>query len=261
MSPLHTNDERLSSRGSTSALPLTCQGPTGHFNDPTAICESGARKQDTAYEQSQCHGGIGNQDQSATTQQTTGDYGVRVLRLLEAPASQNSRPTKAETINTSAQTDNAENFYVSREILLAYMIAVVQNTQAYHFGQMSVLFQTVQNKAALETPSRAEEFTKNHFNLKLLTDKENCKGPLDATTNKRKASLDATPINPTQETIPKVVESSHSTPNQRPQLTGTVPLLVNLRRGLATAYLRVTRVMTLGVAILIMVTLSNRRRT
>ena len=213
MSPLHTNDERLPSRGSTSASPPACQGPTGPFNDPTAIRESGARKQDTAYEQSQCYGGIGNQDQSATTQRTTGDYGIRVPRLSEAPASQNSGPTKAETINTSAQTDNVENFYVSRETLLAYTIAVVQNTQAYHFGQMSALFQTAQNKAVLETSSRAEEFTKDHFNLKLLTDKENCKGPLDATNDKRKASLDATPTNPTQETIPKVVESSHSVPN------------------------------------------------
>ena len=88
---------------------------------------------------------------------------------------------------------------------------------------MSVLFQTAQNKAALETPSRAEEFTNDHFNIKLLTNKENCKGPLNTTTNKRKASLDATPTNPTQETIPKVVESSHSAPNQRPQPTGTVP--------------------------------------
>ena len=47
MSPLHTNDERLPSRGSTGASSLTCQGSTSPFNDPTAICELGARKQDT----------------------------------------------------------------------------------------------------------------------------------------------------------------------------------------------------------------------
>ena len=161
----------------------------------------------------------------------TRDNGARIQRFPEATASQNSGPTKTETIDTSAQMDDTEHFYICKETILAYTIVVVQNTQAYHFGQMSVVFQTAQNKAALEMPSRAEEFTNEHFNIKLLTDKENYKGPLNAPANKRKASLDTTPTNPTQETIPKVVEPSDSTPNQKPQPTGTVPLTCRPKKG------------------------------
>ena len=138
-------------------------------------------------------------------------------------ASPNPGFTKTETVDTGAQTDDTEHFYVSKDNILAYTIAVVQNTQAYHFGQMSVVFQTAQNKAALETPSRAEEFINEHFNIKLLTDKENYTGPPNAQAHKRKASMDTTPTSPTQETVPKVVEPSNSTPNQKSQPTGTVP--------------------------------------
>ena len=223
MPSLHANDERLSGRGSTGASSLTCQGSASSFDVPTRICEPGAGKQNTMNEQSQCHGRTGIQDKPTTTQPTTRDNAARIQRFSEATASQNSGPTKTEAVDTGTQTDNTEHFYISKETILAYTIAVVQNTQAYHFGQMSVVFQTAQNKAVLEMPSRAEEFTNEHFNIKLLTDKENYKGPLNAQAHKRKASLDATPTNPTQETIPKVVEPSDSVPNQKSQPTGTVP--------------------------------------
>ena len=223
MPSLRANDERLSSRGSTGASPLTCQGSASSFDVPTRICQQGTGKQNTTNEQSQCHGRTGIQDEPTTTQPTTRNNAARIQRFSEATASPNPGSTKTETVDTGAQTDNTEHFYVSKETILAYTIAVVQNTQAYHFGQMSVVFQTAQNKAALETPSRAEEFTNEHFNIKLLTDKENYTGPPNAQAHKRKASVDATPTNPTQETIPKVVEPSDSMPNQKSQPTGTVP--------------------------------------
>ena len=223
MPSLCANDERLSGRGSTGASSFTCDRSASSFDVATRICEPGAGKQNSTNEQSQCHGRTGIQDEPTTTQPMTRDNAARTQRFSEATASQNSGPTKTETVDTGAQTDDTEHFYVSKKTILAYMIAVVQNTQAYHFGQMSVVFQTAQNKAALETPSSAEEFTNEHFNIQLLTDKENYKGPLNAQANKRKASLDATPTNPTQETIPKVVEPSDSAPNQKPQPTGTVP--------------------------------------
>ena len=153
----------------------------------------------------------------------TRNNAARIQRFSEATASPNPGSTKTETVDTGAQTDDTENFYVSKDNILAYTIAVVQNTQAYRFGQMSVVFQTAQNKSALETPSRAEELLNEHFNIRLLTDKENYTGPPNAQAHKTKASMDTTPTNPTQETVPKVVEPSNSTPNQKLQPTGTVP--------------------------------------
>ena len=223
MPSLYANDERLSGRGSTGTSPLACQGSASSFDVSARICEQGAGKQNSTNEQSQCHGRTGIQDEPTTTQPMTRDNAARIQRFSEATASPNSGPTKTETVDTGSQMDDSEHFYISKDTILAYTIAVVQNTQAYHFGQMSVVFQTAQNKATLETPSRAEEFTNEHFNIQLLTDKENYKGPLNAQANKRKASQDATPTNPTQETIPKVVEPSDSVPSQKPQPTGTVP--------------------------------------
>ena len=182
MPSLSANDERLSSRGSTGASPLTCQGSASSFDVSAGICQQGTGQSNTMNEQSPCHGRTGIQDQPTTTQPMTRNNAARIQRFSEATASSNPGSTKTETVDTRAQTDNTEHFYVSKDTILAYTIAVVQNTQAYHFGQMSVVFQTAQNKAALETPSRAEEFTNEHFNIRLLTDKENhtateCPGP------------------------------------------------------------------------------------
>ena len=86
MPSLHANDERLPGRGSTGASSLTCQGSASSFDDPTAICESRAGKQNTTNEQSQCQGRTGIQDESTTTQRTTRDNGARIQRFSEATA-------------------------------------------------------------------------------------------------------------------------------------------------------------------------------
>ena len=223
MPSLHANDERLSSRGSTGASPLTCQRSASSCDVSAGISQQGTGQSNTTNEQSPGHGRTGIQDKPPTTQPTTRNNAARIQRFSEATASPNPGSTKTETVDTEAQTEDTEHFYVSKDTILAYTIAVVQNTQAYHFGQMSVVFQTAQNKAVLETPSRAEEFTNEHFNIRLLTDKENYTGLPNAQAHKRKASVDATSTNPTQETVPKIVEPSTSTPNQKSQPTGTVP--------------------------------------
>ena len=167
MPSLHANDERLSSRRSTGPSPLTCQGSASAFDVSTGICQQGTGQSNTTNEQSPCHGRTGIQDEPTTTQPTTRNNAVGIQRFPEATASPNPGSTKTKTVDTGAQTDDTEHFYVSKDTILAYTIAVVQNTQAYHFGQMSVVFQTAQNKAALETPSRAEEFTNEHFQHKI----------------------------------------------------------------------------------------------
>ena len=123
MPSLHANDERLSGRGSTGASSLTCQGSASSFDVSTRICEPGAGKQNTTNEQSQCHGRTGILDEPTTMQRTTRDNAARIQRFSEATASQNSGPTKTETVDTGAQTDNTEHFYVSKETILAYTIA------------------------------------------------------------------------------------------------------------------------------------------
>ena len=68
------------------------------------------------------------------------------------------------------QTESCDTIYVSRDTLIAYTIAVVQNTQTIQFEQMQVALQTVQNQVSIETPLKAEQLMTAHFNLAILTD-------------------------------------------------------------------------------------------
>ena len=54
--------------------------------------------------------------------------------------------------------------------MVAYTIAIVQNTQTLQFDQMQVVLQTAQNHASIETPLKAEQLMTVHFNLAILTD-------------------------------------------------------------------------------------------
>ena len=55
------------------------------------------------------------------------------------------------------QTETCNTIYVSRDTLIAYTIAIVQNTQSLQFDQMQVALQTAQNQASIETPLKAEQ--------------------------------------------------------------------------------------------------------
>ena len=54
--------------------------------------------------------------------------------------------------------------------MVAYTIAIVQNTQILQFDQMQVALQTAQNHASIETLLKAEQLMTAHFNLAILTD-------------------------------------------------------------------------------------------
>ena len=68
------------------------------------------------------------------------------------------------------QTESCDTIYVSRDTLIEYTIAIVQNTQTLQFEQMQVALQTAQNQASIETPLKAEQLMTAHFNLAILTD-------------------------------------------------------------------------------------------
>ena len=56
--------------------------------------------------------------------------------------------------------------------MTAYTIAIVQNSQALQYDQIHTALQTARNQASLETPLRAEELLKAHFNLAVLEDQK-----------------------------------------------------------------------------------------
>ena len=61
-------------------------------------------------------------------------------------------PAEPQVSNTALQTDSCDTLYVTKDTLVAYTIAVVQNTQTLQYEQMQVALQMAQNQASLETP-------------------------------------------------------------------------------------------------------------
>ena len=101
---------------------------------------------------------------------------------------------------------------------------VIQQTQDYHFGQMSIVYQMAHNQAALETPSRAEELAKEHFNLALLTNQHpgESQPQMRHESNTLPPTVETSPTTSAQETIPKSVDQGFNNPNTKPHPTGTV---------------------------------------
>ena len=64
----------------------------------------------------------------------------------------NTRTTKTQVTNVAVQTDSCDTLYVTKNTLVAYTIAVVQNSQMLQYDQMHVALQMAQNQASLEMP-------------------------------------------------------------------------------------------------------------
>ena len=68
---------------------------------------------------------------------------------------ENTESAKTQVSSIALQTDSCSMLYMTKETLVAYTIAVVQNTQTLQYEQMQVALKTAQNQASLETPIRA----------------------------------------------------------------------------------------------------------
>ena len=72
---------------------------------------------------------------------------------LQTPEpTQNANTTKTQVTSVALQTISCDTLYVTKNILVAYIIAVVQNSQTLQYKQMHVALQMAQNQASLETP-------------------------------------------------------------------------------------------------------------
>ena len=87
---------------------------------------------------------------------------------------------KSQVSDIALQTDTCDNIYVMKDMLVAYMIAVVQNTQSLQYKQIQVALQMAQNHASIETMLRAEKLMTAHFNLAILTDNTASETPANA---------------------------------------------------------------------------------
>ena len=130
-----------------------------------------------------------------------------------------------QVTNVALQTDSYDTLYVTKNTLVAYTIAVVQNSQTLQYDQMRVVLQTAQNQASLETPLRAEQLMTAHFNLVVLSNKTKTNETINA-QKPETTTVDTAPSTSTadKETYVKI-PSRHNSENHDPKKvhpTGTV---------------------------------------
>ena len=138
---------------------------------------------------------------------------------------QNARTTKTQVTDIALQTDSCDTLYITKNTLVAYTIAVVQNTQMLQYEQMHVALQTAQNQASLKTPLRAEQLMTAHFNLVVLSNEANTCTTIDA-QKPEATTVDATLSTSTtaDETYVKILSryNSENRDTTRVQPTGAV---------------------------------------
>ena len=109
--------------------------------------------------------------------------------------------------------------YITKNTLIVYTIAVVQNAQMLQYDQMHVALQMARNQASLEMPLRAEELMTAHFNLVVLSNETKTNKTIDA-QKPEATTLDTEPSTSMadEETYIKI-PSWHNTANCDPKKT------------------------------------------
>ena len=196
--------------------------PPGAYPYPTAISTECQGWQDASYAKSQSAEGDGGLDD--WTEQPTQ---ICHDAVPHSPTSQQNRhtSTKTQVSETMIQTESWNTLYVMKDNLVAYTIAIVQNTQTLHFEQMQVALQTAQNQASLETLQKVENLMSAHLDLAFLPDTKDSHSVVNASAVETGAAEPkSATFRPEEETLCK---SSH--PNSRaakcdrnPQPTGAV---------------------------------------
>ena len=149
------NAKRLQGQGNRHTENNDGQRPGGTHDNSTGVLAEGGGWTDAANEPSRNDGRTSSQERSDTT---THD-GIPGHREPEKQVS-----------DVALQTDTCDTLYVTKNMLTAYTIAIVQNSQALQYDQMHAALQSARNQSSLETPLKAEELLSAHFNLAVLED-------------------------------------------------------------------------------------------
>ena len=169
-----------------------------------------------------------------------------------------------QVTHVALQTDSCDTLYVTKNTLTAYTIAIVQDAQALQYDQMHIALQTARNQASLETPLRAEELMTTHFNLVVLSnetditkmpDPSNLK-PLFLTQNCQPQLRMRRPMlrYPVKVMLQIVIQRSNT-------LLELSPQPVEESTDLLMEYRQVTRLMTFGTTILILIRVTTCTHT
>ena len=144
---------------------------------------------------------------------------------------QNAKTTKMQVTSVALQTDLCDTLYVTKNTIVAYTIAVVQNSQTLQYEQMHVALQMAQNQASLETPLRVEQLMTMHFNLAVLSNESNTNKAIDA-QKPETTTVDTAPSTSTadEETYVKIPSRHNSANRDTKRVHPTGAVLPTCRR-------------------------------
>ena len=163
---LPQNAKRLSSGGHRNTKHYYGKEPSGTYADTSGVFTESSgwsNASDGQPSDNETTGGKERPDKNPND-------GIQGHRASAATYYDTSTPTQVSHV--ALQTDTCDTLYVTKNNLTAYTIAIVQNSQALQYDQMHAALQTARNQSSLETPLRAEELLKAHFNLAILVDQK-----------------------------------------------------------------------------------------
>ena len=253
-SPLfEENAKGLPGRRHRNPQDNTGKGPCNPCVNPTGIFTKHGSRDNASNGQSSNDEGNGRKRDREQPDEVHDD-GVSRYRMSDT--AQNSTITKMQVTHISLLTDSCNTLYVTKNALTAYTIAIVQNAQALQYDQMHIALQMARNQASLETPLRAEELMTAHFNIAVLLNETDINKMPDA-QKPEATTLNALTHQPQLQTtrpmlrysvgimLQIAIQRSNTLPEPSPQR-------VEETTDLLTEYRRVTRLMTLGTTILIL---------
>ena len=180
MPPLCSDEERLQSRRSrvteghigtrsqdtysnSATIPQKCGSwDDASYVEPQLVERDGRKIHDSRRPDHLCNDGV----QELQTAMQAGHTGTSEQQVSEI----------------AIQTELCDTIYVTKDTLVAYTIAVVQNTQSLQYEQIQVVLQMAQNHASIKTPLRAEHLMVAHFNMAILTDNTGSEALVNAQT-------------------------------------------------------------------------------
>ena len=168
MPPLQTDVERLHCRrGSNTEEHSGTRSQGSYINTPTVLkeCQSW---DDASYLQPQPAEGNGRESHGARRPDKIRNDGISQFPVAEQAGYTGTQDQQVSEI--AIHTESCDTIYVMKDTLVAYTIAVVQNTQTLQFEQMQMALQTAQNHTSIETPLTVEHLMTTYFNLAILTD-------------------------------------------------------------------------------------------
>ena len=222
MPPLRTNAEGYKGQRSSYPRDDIGSGSQGSHPNTAGIPPKGRRGDDAANQEPQCNERIGGEGRNWRPDPIYND-GVQGPSTTGEAGHTSAEHQEVSTIGI--QTESCDTIYISRDTLIAYTIAVVQNTQTLQFEQMQVALQTAQNHASIETLLKAEQLMTAHFNLAILMDYIASNTYVDAPAGQTGIPASQPPTSAdAEETICKALDTDlHPTRRERaPQPTSAV---------------------------------------